>query len=143
MTNSKSRPVNVYILMGSIVFQGLSGLLGGIRLVLDPTGESIQIPLSWLAGSPFDDYLIPGLILFFVLGIFPLVVFYGMLKKTTWSWFAALLVGAGLIIWIAVEILIIGYHPQPPLQAIYGALGLIIMVSVLSPPTRRFYKAAK
>ena len=78
MTNSKSRPVNVYILMGSIVFQGLSGLLGGIRLVLDPTGESIQIPLSWLAGSPFDDYLIPGLILFFVLGIFPLVVFFNM-----------------------------------------------------------------
>jgi peptidoglycan/LPS O-acetylase OafA/YrhL len=143
MTDNVSRPVNVYILLGAIVFQGLSGLLGGIGLVLDPTGESLQIPLSWLEGSPFDDYLVPGLILFFILGIFPLVVFYGLLKKTKWSWFAAMLVGVGLVIWIVVEILVIGYQPQPPLQAIYGVLGLIILVSVLSPPTRRFYKTEK
>ncbi len=125
--------------MGLIIFQGISGLSGGVGLVLDPTGESLRIPLSWLENSPFDDYLIPALILLIVLGLFPLVVFYGLLKKWSWSWYAALIVGAALIIWIGVEISIIGYHPQPPLQLIYGSLGLIILVFVLMPSVRRFY----
>ncbi len=139
MTNRDSRSASICILMGLIIFQGISGLSGGVGLVLDPTGESLRIPLSWLENSPFDDYLIPALILLIVLGLFPLVVFYGLLKKWSWSWYAALIVGAALIIWIGVEISIIGYHPQPPLQLIYGSLGLIILVFVLMPSVRRFY----
>jgi FtsH-binding integral membrane protein len=129
--------------MALIVFQGLSGLLGGVGLVFDPTGESLQIPVSWLENSPFDDYLIPGLILLIVLSFFPLVVFYGLLKKWSWSLLAAFMVGAALIIWIGVQILIIGYHPQPPLQLIYGLLGLSILVLALLPSVRRFYKDSK
>jgi FtsH-binding integral membrane protein len=129
--------------MALIVFQGLSGLLGGVGLVFDPTGESLQIPVSWLENSPFDDYLIPGLILLIVLSFFPLVVFYGLLKKWSWSLLAAFMVGTALIIWIGVQILIIGYHPQPPLQLIYGLLGLSILVLALLPSVRRFYKDSK
>jgi hypothetical protein len=33
----------------------------------------MPLPLSALAGSPFDTYLVPGLILFGVLGLGPLV----------------------------------------------------------------------
>ncbi len=32
------------------------------------------IPIEWLAGSPFGDYLVPGLILGLVLGVFPVVI---------------------------------------------------------------------
>jgi hypothetical protein len=143
MTDTKRRPFGVYILLVLIIFQGLSGLLGGIGLILDPSGESLQIPISWLDNSPFSNYLIPGLILLIVLGFLPVVVFYGLMKKLSWSWFAAFFVGAALIIWIVVEISIIGYHAQPPLQLIYGVAGLLILVSVLLPSVRRFYKKKK
>jgi len=138
MTSKKTRPVSAIILMGLIFFQGLSGLAGGIGLVFDPTGKSVSLPIQWLENSPFDDYLIPGLILLIILGIFPLVVSYGLLKKLNWSWFGALLVGVALVIWIGVEIIIIGYKPKPPLQFIYGILGIIILVFVFLPSVRKY-----
>jgi len=143
MTNKTKRPVSMYILLVLIIFQGISGLAGGIGLILDPSGKSLQIPLSWLDGSPFSNYLIPGLILFVVLGLYPLVVFYGLLKKIIWSWLAAFILGPALIIWIGVEIIIIGYHAQPPLQLIYGLVGLIILFLVFLPSVRRFLKSEK
>ncbi len=105
----------------------------------DPTGGILQIPVSWLEGSPFTDYLIPGLILLLVLGVFPLIVVYGLWTRLSWSWTAALLVGLALVIWIVVEILIIGYHHKPPLQLIYGLLGIVILVLVLLPSVRQYY----
>ncbi len=141
MGNNESRPVSVYILVLLMLFQGLSGFLGGTGLILDPTGESLQIPVDWLDDSPFDDYFIPGLILLAILGFFPLVVVFGLWKQFRWSWFGALVIGVALIIWIGVEVLVIGYQPQPPLQFIYGSVGLIILILVLLPSVQRFYKS--
>ena len=138
-TKKRTRPLSVYLLMGTILLQGLSGVVGGIGLVSDPTGSNVQIPVSWLEGSPFNNYLIPGLILLSVLGVFPLIVLYGLWARLSWSWTAAMLVGMALVIWILVEILIIGYHPKPPLQLIYGLLGIGILVLVLLPSLRRYY----
>lgn len=126
------------LLLAFVIFQGLSGFLGGIGLISDPSGESMGIPISWLENSPFRNYLIPGLILFIALGCYPLIVFYGILKKTKWSWFAAFVLGAALIIWIVFEIIIIGYQAKPPLQLIYGLVGIIILVLVFLPSVRKY-----
>ena len=55
------------------VLLGIGALGGGLVLVLAPRGEIMPLPLSALAGSPFETYLGPGLILFTVLGLGPLV----------------------------------------------------------------------
>lgn len=138
-TKKRTRPLSVYLLMMTMLFQGLSGVVGGIGLVADPSGSNMRIPVSWLEGSPFNDYLIPGLILLTVLGVFPLFVVYGLWKRLLWSWAAALLVSLALVIWILVEILIIGYHPMPPLQLIYGGIGIAMIILVLLPSVRLHY----
>ena len=127
-TNRPRRPIKVHLLMVSLLLQGLSGISGGVGLVTDPTGSNLQLPVSWLEGSPFTNYVIPGWFLLVVLGIFPLIALYGLWVKSAWSRVASVLVGLALIIWITVEILIIGYHPTPPLQLIYGLLGIAILV---------------
>ncbi|MDZ7722891.1 MAG: hypothetical protein U5R06_08800 [candidate division KSB1 bacterium] len=139
MSSKPSRPVSVYLLMILMLFQGLSGLAGGIGLVLDPSGKSMQIPLEWLQGSPFTTYLIPGIVLFAVLGLFPLVVFIGLLKRWRLAWYASLLIGIALMIWLTVEIMVIGYQPQPPLQVIYGLVGIGILTTVLLPSVKKNY----
>jgi len=131
---------SLYFLMILMLFQGLSGLLGGIALVVDPSGELLQMPLSMLAGSPFNTFLIPGIILLIILGIFPMVIFYGLWKRTNWAWSGALMVSAALIIWIGVEIWMVGYHTEPPLQLIYGLLGLILLVLVMLSSVRNQFK---
>lgn len=139
MSLKPSRPVSVYVLMILMLFQGLSGLAGGIGLILDPSGQSMQIPLQWLQGSPFSTYLIPGIVLFVVLGLFPLAVFIGLLKQWRLAWVASLLIGIALMIWLIVEIMVIGYQPQPPLQVIYGLVGIGILTTVLLPSVKKTY----
>jgi uncharacterized BrkB/YihY/UPF0761 family membrane protein len=138
MTGKKHRtPITVKLLIGILFFQGLSGISGGIGLIMDPTGKSLQIPLEWLEGSIFSSYLIPGIILFMVLGVFPLFVIYGIQKQKNWAWNASFVIAIGLLVWIIVEIIIIGYQSNPPLQLIYGILGIVILFLTLLPETRK------
>ena len=113
------------------VVLSLGALGGGLVLILAPRGEIMPLPLSALAGSPFDTYLGPGLILFSVLGLGPLVAARLAWLRHPFAPVAALVVGVALLIWVAVEIAIIGYSNQPPLQAIYLTLGAAITLGAI------------
>jgi hypothetical protein len=113
------------------VLLSIGALGGGLVLMLAPRGEIMPLPLSALAGSPFDTYLVPGLILFGVLGLGPLVAARLAWLRHPLAPTAAFVVGIGLLIWVAVEVAIIGYSNEPPLQTIYGILGVaIVLVAV-------------
>lgn len=135
--------LEIKVLISCIIIQAISGLAGGIALVSDPTGASLGIPQEWLSNSPFNDYLIPGVILFSVLGIFPAFVSVGLWKEKHWGWLGSLSLGIALIIWIIVEIIIIGYQSNPPLQLIYGILGIIILLVTSLSRVKRFYSSRK
>jgi hypothetical protein len=96
--------------------------------MLAPRGEIMPLPLSALAGSPFDTYFVPGLILFGVLGLGPLIAARLAWLRHPLAPIAAFFVGAGLLVWVAVEVAIIGYSNEPPLQAVYGVLGVAILL---------------
>jgi hypothetical protein len=125
------------VLIGGLVLQGLSGIGGGLGLVLDPSGESVGIPLEWLSGSPFPDYLIPGVFLFTVLGIGPLLVAHGVWRRHPGSWAASVMVGVVLLLWIGIEIGVVGYQADPPLQLIYALLAFVILGAAALPGVRR------
>ena len=110
------------------VLLSIGALGGGLILMLAPRGEILPLPLSALAGSPFDTYFVPGLILFGVLGLGPLVAARMAWLRHPLAPVAAFVVGAGLLIWVAVEVAIIGYSNEPPLQAIYAILGVAILL---------------
>ena len=113
------------------ILLSIGALGGGLVLMIAPRGEIMPLPLSALAGSPFDTYLVPGLILFGVLGFGPLVAAGLAWHRHPLAPTAALIVGAALLIWVAAEVAIIGYSNEPPLQAIYGILGVgILLVAI-------------
>jgi hypothetical protein len=94
-------------------------------------GEIMPLPLAALAGSPFDTYLGPGLILLTVLGLGPLIAARLAWNQHPLAPVGAFVVGVALLVWVAVEIAIIGYSNEPPLQAIYLILGAVITVVAL------------
>jgi hypothetical protein len=110
------------------VLMSIGALGGGLILMIAPRGEIMPLPLAALAGSPFETYFVPGLILFSVIGLGPLVAGGLIWTRHPLAPVAALIVGAGLIVWVAVEVAIIGYSNEPPLQAIYGILGVAILL---------------
>lgn len=142
------RPTALWLLLCVLVFQGISATPPGLLLMLDPTGGLMKMPLSMLHGSPFHDFLVPGLILCVVLGLGALLVAAGLfflpvwswterlnpLKGMHWSWMAAVTFGVALMIWITVQVAMIGGGSW--LQLLYFGVGLAILVLSLVPSVR-------
>ena len=128
------RPALLWVLFGLLVLQGLGGIGGGAALAAKPDGGILKMPLSYLDGSPFADYRIPGVVLLCVLGILPLVVAFGLVRRRRWAWFGAFAVGCGLMIFELVEISVIGYNVQQP---IWGTIGVLIALGSIAPPVQR------
>jgi hypothetical protein len=114
------------------VILGIGALAGGLVLIVAPRGEIMPLPVSALDGSPFDTYLWPGVILFAVLGLGSLAAAGLALRRHAIAPLAAFAVGVALLIWVVVEIAIIGYSTEPPLQAIYLVMGVVITAVALA-----------
>ena len=68
MSENQTKRSPVYLLLLFLLFfQGISATPAGLMLVSDPTGETMQMPVTWLEGTIFPNDLIPGLILTIVL----------------------------------------------------------------------------
>ena len=138
-TNSDQKPQNrsvpLRLLMACLLFLGISAIGGGGQFLLNPTGDIIGMPVDVLAGSPFTDFLLPGMILFTTLGLFPLVVLYGLYTERRWAWPAAIIVGIALIVWIVVQGLIVGFGHW--LQWLYLSLGFVLILLALLPSVRQ------
>ena len=131
-----SRPAALYALLVLLTFQGLSGIAGGFGLVADPSGSSLGLPLDWLEGSIFANYFAPGIVLLTVLGVLPLLSVAGLWLRSDRSHIAAAALGALLLIWLVVEVAVIGYQPWPPFQAVYSVVGIAIISLALTPAVR-------
>ncbi len=90
-----------------LLLLGVAALAGGSALVAKPDGSIMQFPTSLLAGSPFADFLIPGLILGGLFGIGSLLVAALGLRRWHAAPFLAFAIGAGMMVWIVVELAII------------------------------------
>jgi len=145
------RPAALIALIVVQLFQAVGALGGGAALIASPRGGIIKMPLSNLDGSPFKDFLIPGIILFVVLGIGPLVTAWVLIRRPRstalesvnpfgheyWGWTLSGVIGVGLVIWIAVETLIVPYNF---LQPLYAAVGAVIIALTLVPSVRAYYR---
>jgi hypothetical protein len=116
--------------VGLLVLLGLMALAGGVALVARPDGSIMTMPLSMLAGSPFPDFFIPGLILGGLFGVGSQVV--AGLGLRTWriAPFLAFAIGVGQMIWIVVELAII--KGISVLHPICFGIGLAIAVAAVS-----------
>ena len=64
-------PVAVDVLFALLLFLSVGALAGGGALVAAPDGSALRVPVALLAGTPFPDYLVPGVLLFTFVGIYP------------------------------------------------------------------------
>ncbi len=129
------RTTAVWVLLVLLVVQAVGAIGGGAVLVVSPDGTLMRMPVSQLEGSPFDSFLVPGLILLLVLGVAPAVAAVGLWLRRPWAWWLAGVVGCGLLIWIVVEMTIIDYHWLMPT---YLVMGLAIIAACLPRSVRRY-----
>jgi hypothetical protein len=124
------KPVSLYLYVLGAVFLGVSALFGGGNLVFDPTGSTLNMSLELLSGAPFDDFFVPGFILFSVFGVGSFVVLFGIFRRHRWSWFASVGLGIALVGWILIQMFLI--QTVNVLHLVYGGLGVILTVLSLT-----------
>lgn len=107
------------------VFLGLGAIAGGAMLILGPDGHLLGMPTRMLSGTPFHDYLVPGIILFTAIGLAPLLVAALTFRRHPIAPLAAVAVGLTLIGWITVEMVMLN-GPGSLAWAFYLVLGCAI-----------------
>jgi hypothetical protein len=110
-----------------LILLGIGALAGGVSLVAKPDGSVMQLPVRLLAGSPFPDFFVPGLILGGVFGVGSVVAAVLGLRRWRVAPFLAFAVGCGQMIWITVELAII--KELSLLHPTFFGLGLVIAVA--------------
>jgi len=110
-------------------FNLLSALAGGIGLIF---ANGLGMPLSFLENSPFDSFVIPGLILLLIVGGTQAVAVLLQHRRHPWYPAAAGVAGFGMIIWIYVEVALLpGYSFLMTLYFTTGVLQLVFLLLCL------------
>ncbi|HEY9470528.1 MAG TPA: hypothetical protein VIQ76_13030 [Propionibacteriaceae bacterium] len=113
-------------LIALLVFGSLSSFGGAVFAI---AFNGAGVPLEYLAGSPFDSYLVPGLILGVVVGGTQLGATIALVTRHPWALLISAIAGFGMIIWIFVELAIILTYSF--LQTLYFGLGMLELILVL------------
>jgi hypothetical protein len=139
MTN---HPVCRLLLAFVQAFVGLTAVAGGVALIvgaLDPgLATVLSPPVSYLAGTPFTGYLVPGILLAIGLGGVHLAALWMLVNRHPLALTAAAVAGFDTTIWIVVELLVMRFSP---FQVVYFAAGLtelgllLLMLGLLSRRT--------
>ncbi len=111
------------ITIGVEIVLGLSAVYGGIGLL---TG-TIGVPDTWLEGSVFGSWLVPGTALLVVVAVPMLTAAFLELRQHLRAEAAS--AGAGLlqVVWIAAELLLM--HRFDPLQPPVLGLAVVLLVA--------------
>jgi hypothetical protein len=125
--HDRSSPIRY--LLGSVLALGAANAVAGGFYGLS---GAAGVPLEWLNGSPFRDYFIPSLILLVVVGGSLLFAAITVFVGSRIARVSALGAGAILLVWIVIQLSIIGYVSWMQPATTVSAL-LVLLLAWLLP----------
>jgi hypothetical protein len=117
------KKISIYrILFALHLFVGIGALAGGLAAITDPW-EPLGVSAVYLKNSPFTNYLIPGVILFTVIGIGNIVSAFTFRFKSKYQGYISSIFSWALVIWIIVQCIML--RSIAALHVIFFIIGLI------------------
>ena len=106
----------------------LNALAAGYSFMIDPTGGGIGIKTNYLRNSaPFDDFFVPGVVLFSIIGVLGCLTFVLTTFKKDRYPILLLIYGCILLCWIIIQLMMVrGFHV---LHLIIGIIGAFLIFS--------------
>jgi hypothetical protein len=146
------KPVTLRALISLEAVFAVVGFASGVPLVYDPSGKAMGLSTDLLERTPVSDFLLVGLFFIAFYGVLPLAASYGLMSGRRWrwtdildrrtgqhwGWTASVAVGVILEIWIAFELLTMGFlnGSGGVLQVAMAGIG-IVMLALASRPSVR------
>jgi disulfide bond formation protein DsbB len=118
----------LYYSLGALqAFIGVGAVAGGWVLLTDPSGAGMGFRTAQLAGSPFPNYFIPGLILFGVNGVGSLIGAAMSFRRQRHAGVVAMALGVIMMAWLGIQVMVIGaVHWLQPFMFGAGLLEAIL-----------------
>lgn len=113
----------VYRLLFALhAFVGLGAMGGGMMAILNPQCPG-GMPIDALKNSPFSNYLIPGIILFTVIGLGNVFSAIMILFKSRFQGYISSVFSWALVIWIIVQCIML--NAVVSLHVIFFIIGVV------------------
>lgn len=103
-------------------FVGIGAMAGGSMAILNPYNPG-GMPIDSLNNSPFSNFLIPGIILFTVIGLGNIFSAISMIFKSKYQGYISSIFSWALVIWIIVQCIMLRLIVH--LHIIFFIIGLI------------------
>jgi len=114
---------NVYrVLFALHAFVGIGAVAGGLGAVTNPRNP-MGVPVELLRNSPFEDYLIPGIILLTVLGFGNILSAYTLYRRCLYQGYISSIFSWALVFWIVVQCIMLDTIAF--LHVLYFIIGLV------------------
>ena len=109
-----------------LLFNGIGAIYGGRNLIMHPDGSSLEITTEWLKYSPFDNFLLPGIILFVVNGLFSLFVLIAVITNSQFR--GKLIFAEGILLcgWILIQMIML--REVNFLHITLGSVGILLVI---------------
>lgn len=113
-------------------FIALGAIPAGFLMIINPDGTKLGMTTDFLANTPFYDFLIPGIFLFIVNGLFNLGAAILSFKKHKYSGVSGLMLGIALVLWIVIQVYFIQLSSfLQPLFFFIGVIEIIISLFII------------
>ena len=118
------------IIIALLLIVSVSALIAGYLFMLDPSGSKLGLSVDILEHSPFENFLLPGIVLFVLNGILNLIAaMYAIFQWKGWM-LLVLLQGFVLFAWIAIQAAML--QRLHYLHFIFSGIGVILMLFSVS-----------
>jgi hypothetical protein len=107
-------------------FTAVTAIVSGIALIFYPDGRIFQMSVNLLEHSPFDNFMIPGLVLCLIVGGSNLIGALSLATDRKWMGQATLLAGISICGWIVVQYILIRTFNW--LQVFYFLSGVYLLL---------------
>ena len=112
-----------WILGGMLLLIGAAGVFGGVSLMRDGLG----MPANWLHQTPFTSWVLPGIALLIGVAVPQFTALGLIVSGHRWALAGGYLAGLGLVLWIAVQMLVLQrYSVMQPAIAGAGAIEILL-----------------
>jgi len=95
-------------------------------MMLDPSGENMGLPLELLDQTPFNKFLIPGILLGFLIGVLSLLFAILVIRRHRLQAWMIMFQGAILAGWLTVEVFMGIFYPLLTLPYFLVAILLLL-----------------
>lgn len=118
----------IWIIAITLLFiSDISALAAGYAFMNDPTGRNLGMATAYLRHSPFDDFFIPGVVLFLMIGLTSVIISIIALLRRSFYPSLISLQGAALLVWIMAQISFLGF--LHPMHVVMGMISVILILS--------------